>query len=91
MSNNEDRVKHSKRLHQEQTVIKKQSDIAKSHGLPVTEPHMFAKHHATDCGNPDCPTCGNPRHNGASKDRLTVQEKRLFQDVDTPHHGLHDE
>ena len=25
------------------------------------------------------------------KDKLTAQEKRLFQDIDKPHHGLHDE
>jgi hypothetical protein len=35
-----------------------------------------------DCGNPKCVLCGNPRK--SFKD-LTQQEKRLFQDVDTPY------
>ena len=33
-----------------------------------------------DCGNPKCYLCGNPRV--THKDRLTAQEKRLFQDLD---------
>jgi hypothetical protein len=33
-----------------------------------------------DCGRPRCFMCGNPRK--THKDRLTQQEKRLFQDLD---------
>jgi hypothetical protein len=33
-----------------------------------------------DCGNPGCFLCGNPRK--THKDRLTTQEKRLFQDLE---------
>jgi len=33
-----------------------------------------------DCGNPDCYLCGNPRK--THKDKLTAQEKRLFQDTE---------
>jgi hypothetical protein len=33
-----------------------------------------------DCGNPHCFLCGNPRK--THKDKLTAQEKRLFQDLD---------
>jgi hypothetical protein len=33
-----------------------------------------------DCGNPECFMCGNPRK--THKDKLTAQEKRLFQDVE---------
>ena len=33
-----------------------------------------------DCGNPQCPLCGNPRR--THKDTLTAQEKRLYQDVE---------
>jgi hypothetical protein len=95
MSKDEDKIKHSKRLHKAWTAIKKQLRIAKSHGLtkPIEEPHRFAKHHAMDCGVPHCPVCSNPRHNETvkGKDKLTAQEKRLFQDIDKPHHGLHDE
>ena len=35
---------------------------------------------AMDCGQPGCMMCGNPRK--THKDRLTAQEKRLFQDVE---------
>jgi len=43
----------------------------------------LAKHHAMDCGNPKCMLCGNPRRNAwFKKERLTAQERRLFQDLD---------
>jgi len=85
MSKDDDKIKHSTRLHKEETAIKKQVKIAKAHGLTnrdkaVKEPHRLAKHHAMDCGNPECYLCGNPRK--THKDKLTAQEKRLFQDVD---------
>ena len=81
MSTEQDKFKHSKRLLKDENAIKKQTKIAKEHGIDVKEPHKFAKHHAMDCGNPECGLCSNPRHNG-SKDKLTVQEKRLFQDLE---------
>lgn len=65
MSNPEDKEKRSKRLHKETVAIKKQSKIAIQHGLDPKEverePHRFSKHHAMDCGDPDCHMCGNPR------------------------------
>jgi hypothetical protein len=45
----------------------------------IEEPHRLAKHHAMDCGVPNCPMCSNPRHNKATKDHLTIQEKRNNQ------------
>jgi hypothetical protein len=33
-----------------------------------------------DCGIPGCTLCSNPRR--SHKDKLTAQEKRLFQDVE---------
>lgn len=80
MSTTEDKLKHSKRLHKEESAIKKQTKIAKSHGTPVDQPHKLHKRHAMDCGNPECYLCGNPRH--LHKDKLTAQEKRLFQELD---------
>ena len=80
MSKDEDKIKHSKRLHQDETAIKKQTKIAKDHKMDVNEPHKFAKHHAMNCGNPECFLCSNPRK--THKDKLTAQEKRLFQDLD---------
>lgn len=85
MSTEQDKIKNSKRRHRDETAVKKQVKIAKSHGLTVNdkavkEPHRLSKHHAMDCGNPDCYLCGNPRK--THKDKLTQQEKRLFQDLD---------
>ena len=80
MSTEQDKFKHSKRLQKDENAIKKQTKIAKSAGMKVDEPHKFAKHHAMDCGNPQCPLCGNPRK--THKDTLTVQEKKLFQDTE---------
>ena len=91
MSDEQSKIKHSKRLHKDENAIAKQVKIAKSHGVPVDEPHRLAKHHAMDCGVPNCGLCSNPRHNKTTKDHLTEQEKRLFQDIDRPHHGLKEE
>jgi hypothetical protein len=86
MSTEEDKFNHSKRLLKDENAIKKQVKIAKQHrvseynpGEPK-QPHRFNKHHAMDCGNPECFMCGNPRK--THKDKLTTQEKRLFQDVE---------
>ena len=85
MSKEEDKFKKSKRLLKDENAVARQVKIAKAHGmtnkdLAVKEPHRLAKHHVMDCGNPQCPLCGNPRR--THKDTLTAQEKRLFQDVD---------
>ena len=82
MSKDQDKFKHSKRLHKDHVAIEKQLRIAKSHGIAnkvVEEPHRLAKHHAMDCGVPNCPMCANPRHNKTVKDHLTIQEKRNLQ------------
>lgn len=85
MSTEEDKFKKSKRIQKDENAVKKQVKIAKAHGLSdkdkaIQEPHRLAKHHAMDCGNPECYLCGNPRK--THKDKLTAQEKRLFQDVE---------
>jgi hypothetical protein len=81
MSTEQDKFKHSKRLLKDENAVKKQTKIAKSTGSDISEPHRFAKRHAMNCGNPNCVMCGNPRK---TFKELTQQEKRLFQDVDTP-------
>ena len=86
MSTDQDKFKHSKRLQQDENAIKKQLKIAKQHNIPgyksrdEKEPHRLAKHHAMDCGNPECYLCGNTRK--THKDKLTAQEKRIFQDTE---------
>ena len=81
MSNEDYKEKHSKRLFQEENAIKKQVQIAKKTGQNkyIKEPHRLAKHHAMSCGNPKCIMCSNPRK---TFNELTMQEKRLFQDID---------
>lgn len=82
MSRDEDKFKHSKRLHQEQTAIDKQVKIAKVHGINVKEPHKLAKHHALDCGIPDCPVCSSPRKtNGeATKQEQSFKQTEKWDD-----------
>ena len=86
MSNELAKYLNSRRRQKDENAIKKQSKIAKQHRLfgyqskAEKEPHRFNKHHAMDCGNPECFMCGNPRK--THKDKLTAQEKRIFQDLD---------
>lgn len=82
MSNEFTKEKRSKRIHDEETKVKKQVKIAKAHGLTdkdkaIKQPHRMAKHHAMDCGQPGCMLCGNPRKLFKEK---TIQEKSFLQD-----------
>jgi hypothetical protein len=76
MSNEDQKVKHSKRIQQKNNYIQKQTKIAKVNNIPVENPHMFAKHAAMDCGIPECPVCSNPRKLYKEK---TIQEQRFEQ------------
>jgi hypothetical protein len=85
MSTDEDKIKNATRRFNDENAVKKQVKIAKAHGLTdkdkaIKEPHRLNKHHVMDCGNPQCPLCGNPRR--SHKDTLTAQEKRIYQDVE---------
>lgn len=85
MANDFAKFKNSQRRHRDDIAIARQVKIAKSHSTyndrNIRQTHRLAKHHAMDCGNPGCYLCGNPRK--THKDRLTAQEKRLFQDLDS--------
>ena len=89
MANDQAKFLNSRRRHKNDVAIARQVKIAKQHGLghhdrAIREPHRHAKHHAMDCGNPKCMLCGNPRRNAwFKKDRLTAQERRLFQDLES--------
>lgn len=63
------------RRHKTMVKSMRQARIAKSAGLPVRDIHRYAKHHALDCGNPQCALCTNPRKYG----ELTIQEQRFLQ------------
>ena len=86
MSDSDSKIKNSRRRQQDENAVQKQVKIAKSHNTfndqNIKQPHRLVKHHAMDCGNPECYLCGNPRK--THKDKLTAQEKRIFQDIDTP-------
>ena len=79
MSTEEDKFKHSKRLLKDDNAIKKQTKIAREFGVPVEEPHKFAKQHALDCGNPKCLPCHGEKVFG----KKTIKERRFEQDMDT--------
>lgn len=86
MANELAKYLNSRRRQKDENAIRKQTKIAKQHrvseynpGEPK-QPHRFNKRHAMDCGNPECFMCGNPRK--THKDKLTAQEKRLFQDTE---------
>jgi hypothetical protein len=76
MSDEESRIKHSKRILKTENTIKKQTKIAKTHGMEIKEPHKLAKHHALDCGVPNCPMCSSPRKVSGAK---TKQEQSFEQ------------
>jgi hypothetical protein len=75
----QERDKKNLRIQRDENAVKKQTKIARAHGMDVKEPHKFVKHHALDCGQPGCVMCGNPRK---TFNELTTQEKRLFQDTE---------
>ena len=82
MANEFAKFKNSARRHKTDVSIARQVKIAKAHGAGrkvLKQPHRLAKHHAMDCGVPNCPMCSNPRHNKTVKDHLTIQEKRDLQ------------
>lgn len=83
MSDNESKFKNSRRRHKDEVAAKKQVKIAKSAGSfnqkYVDQPHRLTKHHAMDCGNPQCGVCGNPRK---INKEISYQERKLFQDLD---------
>jgi len=79
MSNELDKLKHSERIHQKSVKIKKQIKIAGKYFLSEkfsNQPHRVHKMHATNCGDPKCHLCGNPRKFFKEK---TIQEKRFDQ------------
>lgn len=76
MSNDHDKVKHSRRISKTRDAEIRQVRIARAHGITVKEYHRYAKHHAMNCGRPHCLLCGNPRRIWREK---TIQEQRNEQ------------
>ena len=78
MSHDEDKIKHSKRLQNDESAIKHNMRIAKANMLPVkeTEAHRYAKGNSVTCGNSNCVMCMNPRKAWNEK---TMQERKFEQ------------
>jgi hypothetical protein len=74
MSNEDDKMKHSSRLHKDEAAISKQVRIAKQHHQTnyLKEPHRLAKRHAMDCGQPACRLCSSERKLNGTE---TLQEQ----------------
>ena len=76
MSTEEDKFKKSRRILRDEVAVQRQVKIAKDYGVPIKDPHKFAKRHALNCGNPNCVMCGNPRKFWGEE---TMQEKQFKQ------------
>ena len=68
--------KRSQRRAKTEVAIERQKRIANNWKLPVKNPHRFSKMKATNCGDPNCVMCGNPRK--FFKER-TLQEKKFIE------------
>jgi hypothetical protein len=75
-----DKFKKAKRRTRTENAISRQLKIAKNWGIPTNKPHRFAKMKATNCGDPNCAMCGNPRK---FFNEATLQEKRFNQNNDS--------
>ena len=76
MSHEFDKEQHSKRIHQKEVTIARNTKLAKEFGIPVKEPHKLHKKNPFNCGNPDCVMCMNPRKSFGEK---TMQERKFEQ------------
>jgi len=75
MSKDEDKVKHSKRIHQKKNTVQKKVKVAKAYNWThvLTQPHKYLKCSIFSCGNPNCIFCMNPRKSFNEK---TIQERK---------------
>lgn len=78
MSNEQQRIKHSRRISRTRDAEMRQVRIARAHGITVKEYHRYAKHHAMNCGRPNCLLCTNPRRTWREK---TIQEQKFEKQI----------
>lgn len=81
MSDPETRERHSRRLHDDETHVKKRLRLLKEKASFLNrdierQPHRLHKISGMNCGNPNCIMCMNPRK--AWKEQ-TIQERRFLQ------------
>ena len=78
MSDQYAKDKHSKRLHADETHVRKRTKLIKEvQHREVKEPHKLHKVTGMNCGNPHCVLCMNPRK---SFGEMTIQEKKFYQE-----------
>lgn len=82
MSDPETREHHSRRLHADETHVKKRLRLLKDKHSFVgrnleKQPHRLHKVSGMNCGNPHCVMCMNPRKAWGD---VTIQEKRFLQE-----------
>lgn len=83
MSDERSKEKHSKRLHDDETHIRKRQKLLKAKSAYFSDhatdkqPHRLHKVSGMNCGNPNCVMCGNPRK---MFKELTIQEQKFYQE-----------
>ena len=78
MSDEQQRIKHSRRISRTRDAEMRQVRIARAHGISVKEYHRYAKHHAMNCGRSNCLICTNPRRTWREK---TIQEQKFEKQI----------
>jgi hypothetical protein len=62
MASEFDRITRSNRRYKARVKMLRQAKIAKEYGLDHGDSiHVYHKHRALNCGNPNCVMCANPR------------------------------
>jgi len=97
MSNQEAKEKHSKRLHDDETHIKKRQRLLRARSpyfskqIVEEQPHRLHKFTGMNCGNSNCVMCMNPRrawHEKTMQEQSFAQTERWTEDVlDTDNQG----
>jgi hypothetical protein len=82
MSNEIDKIKHSKRLYKNKVKSHYQAKIAKSYGNVFKSEHVYEKRSAMTCGDSNCVMCGNPRkfRNEETMQEKTHKQMKLWDD-----------
>jgi hypothetical protein len=87
MSDDQDRIKHSRRISKTRNAEIRQVKIARAHGITVKEYHRYAKHHAMNCGRPNCLLCSNPRRTWREK---PIQEQKFEKQIKADQRSKYD-
>lgn len=78
MPDEQQKFKHSERIHQKETKLEKKIRLAKEYHQEhvLKNPHKYHKTSLFNCGNPKCVMCMNPRKAFGEK---SMQERKFDQ------------